>query len=160
MHFYKQGYSPAQSQYNYQNQEICTDTVLHLVYRLVQALLIFLLIFVLAKGSHSELYVAFTCRISLVFFILEQFLHLFLTFIILTLTKITEPLFYRMPLNLGLSVLLRLDTYRLYTWVEISQKSCSLLSIRWYTISVYSIIGDFHFDYLLDISNACQASLL
>lgn len=42
--------------------------------------------------------------------------------------KITEQLFCRMPLNLGLSVLLRLDTYWLCTWVEISQKSCSLQS--------------------------------
>lgn len=66
------------------------------ILRPIQVLLIVLMSFV-AKGSNSELNVAFSGHASLVGFNMKQFLSLSLGFITLTLRKITSQLFCTLP---------------------------------------------------------------
>ena len=66
-------------------------------------LIVLIIYFCITEGFNSESCVIFSCHIFFVSFSLEKFLILFLTFIILTLLKITDELFWRMPISLDLS---------------------------------------------------------
>lgn len=125
--------------------------VIHLVRRPVQVLLIVPLISWLAKGSSSELGIAFICFVYSVFFSLEQFLHL-LHFITLTqwfqcsyfveCPSIWDSLFSYVEIHIS-DILGRNVTEVMFI------ASCQVM----YNFALF-IISNFHFCYLIQARSA------
>ena len=118
-------------------------TLIHyycIVWRSHSSLLIVPIIyFCITEGFSSESCVIFSCRIFFVSFSLEKFLILFLTFIILTLLKITDQLFCRMPISLDLS-----DNS---PWLHSRYASLAEIPDKWHCSSHYIISDGANFNF-------------
>lgn len=102
----------------------------------------------ITKGSSSESSVAFSYRVSSISFSLEQFFSLFLSFMMLTLLKITMQLCCGVSLNL-VSLMFPHDYIQVSYLREENQRSnvefYSLHPMKCHAILICPLVDSYHF---------------